>query len=136
MLANARSLYPKIHSMYDYFNELNLHFAAVSETWFREGTLLEKLAVDMKEGEGLEIIYKNRNKTRDGQCVVGGGVAVVYNPRKIHLKPFRLKKTNHEIMAAVGNVPRIKRKLAIISVYLPPNMRANSARAALKYLSL
>ena len=69
---NARSLLPKIHSLYDYFEELELSFACITETWMREGKKLEKSLEEMRHGFGLDIIYKNRTNS-DGGPTTGGG---------------------------------------------------------------
>ena len=37
IIANARSVLPKIHSVYENFNEQKLSFALITETWLKEG---------------------------------------------------------------------------------------------------
>ena len=66
--------------------------ALVSETWLRQKSA-EGLKTDLKHGHGLELIYKNRPLNSKGEEVVGGGVAILYDPEKIHLREHKLKKS-------------------------------------------
>ena len=133
--ANARSLGPKINSLIDYFDELDLAFAIISETWFKQGNGLENLTTDLKYGHGLKLINKTRPTRPNGQTISGGGVAIIVKNSLAHLKPYNLKKTNYEVVAAAGKLPRTSRRLIVFSVYLPPSMKTRSQRAALKYLA-
>ena len=94
-----------------------------------------KLEDDMWEGEGLKMIVKNRAKTRGGELVRGGGVAIVYDPEKIHLKQLPIRKSNHEVVAAMGKFVGVKRKAVLYCAYMPPNMNRPSISAMLKGLS-
>lgn len=49
ILANARSLTPKIESLLDYFDELDLHMAIVTESWLKPGKELEKNLRDLED---------------------------------------------------------------------------------------
>ena len=130
---NARSLLPKVWSLYDYFEELDLSFAMITETWLCEGTKLDELVQEIRLGRGLDILYKNRANDI-GESKNGGGVAILYNPSKISLKLYPTKRTKHEIICAVGRPKNSKRKLAIINAYLPPKQNATMQKNALKYI--
>ena len=41
ILTNARSLQPKLVSLVDYFDELRITFALITETWLKKDTLVE-----------------------------------------------------------------------------------------------
>ena len=78
MLTNARSLLPKLKSLVDAFQSLELHCAAITETWFKGGMNLRRKLEEIEEKEGLKVIHKSR----DGRGKkVGGGVAIVYEKR-------------------------------------------------------
>ena len=135
IVTNARSLLPKINSLVDYMTELDLHFALITETWFRDGEEMERIRVDLREGESLEIKYKNRQTTRNGRVINGGGVAIIHDPDKISLKEHKIRKTNYEIITATGKIKNVKRPLFIACMYIPPKSRASSYHAALRHLS-
>ena len=135
IIANARSLNPKIQSLYDNVHELDLSLAIVSETGLQDCKETDRLVVSMREGEGLDAVLKNRSKLRSGGSVKGGGVAIIYNRDRIHMKPYKLKKTNHEIVAALGKIKNVKRRLLVFSIYLTPNARKQSAASFFRYLS-
>ena len=132
---NCRSIIPKINSMYDYFDELDLSFAIISETWLKEGKSLEKLRSDMKHGYGLGLLHKNRPRHPSGKVVAGGGVGLIYDPKRISFKDYPIRKTNYEIMAALGKVPNLKRKILAISAYIPPKNRASHYKGAMNHIS-
>ena len=116
LITNARSLPPKIRSLITYFEELELHFALVTETWMSEGDRYDRNAKKLEDRDNLEIIRKSR-KTR------GGGVAIVFDKKKIKLKYVKIKRNSFEVVAAVGRTTDDNRKLLIISAYYPPQMK-------------
>ena len=134
VLTNARSLMPKLQSLVDCFTEMLLTMALVTETWLHDGNTNAFKDVLVNEHK-LNVIYKNRPKKKDGSTVTGGGAAIVYDPQKIHLKEYNLKKSNHEIVAAYGKLPNIKRKMLVICAYVPPRARASNYSAASKLIA-
>ena len=66
-LSNARSLAGKIDSLVDIFNEADLNFSMITETWFKNDRDNEQSLKDLKAAENIEFICKNRN-TRGGWC--------------------------------------------------------------------
>ena len=77
---------------------------------------------------------KNRPLDKKGGAINGGGTAIIFDPRRISLKEYKLKKSTQEIVAAYGKLPNIKRKIFIISAYIPPKARAGSYAAAAKLI--
>ena len=73
LLTNACSLSPKIESLHEYFSELDLHVALVTESWLSDGAVLDADVADLEAGTNLKILYKNRPKNRTGGRKVGGG---------------------------------------------------------------
>ena len=67
ILSNARSLVPKITSLIDAMHELDLTFAAITETWFKGGKQLQRELLDIEMAANIKIICRNR-KSRGGVC--------------------------------------------------------------------
>ena len=134
VLTNARSLMPKLHSLVDCFTEMSLTMALVTETWLHDGNFDAFKDVLINEHK-LNVIYKNRPKKKDGTTVTGGEATIIYDPQKIHLKEYKLKKSNHEIVAAYGKLPNIKRKMLVVCAYIPPRARSSNYSAASKLIA-
>ena len=116
MFTNSRSLPPKIESLVEMFDNLGLHFAAISETWMSEGKRYEKNAQKLEDRDELLIIKKSR-RTR------GGGVAIIFNKRKMSLKQFKIRDNKFEMVGASGRTAEDSRRLIVFSVYYPPQMK-------------
>ena len=113
---NARSLAPKIESLIDVFENWNLHFAAISETWLRDGERYTKNVRKLEQKENLSVISRNR-KSR------GGGVAIIFNSCMIDLKYLPIKGNDFELVAAIGRTVLDSRKFLVASAYYPPQMK-------------
>ena len=116
MFTNCRSLSPKIGSLVEMFDELQLYFAALSETWLSNGGRFDKDRKKLEDRDELVMITKNR-KTR------GGGVAIVFDKRKINLKQVKMGGGDLEVVGAVGRTLTESRRILVISAYYPPAMR-------------
>ena len=125
-LTNARSLGPKIGSLIDYFEELDISFALITETWLVKGRDLERNVEDLELGENIAIINKNRHNRK------GGGVAILYRKDRCKLGEYNIIGNGWEIVAAVGKLNRDSRKLLVITAYFPPKMDAEQLAGALK----
>lgn len=75
----------------------------ISETWLRKENL-EEVKDHIINGNQLQIIHKYRPTRRDGTTVHGGGVAIVFDPNRIRLRQYALKKNNREVVAAYGRL--------------------------------
>ena len=80
--ANARSMNNKIESLIEVFDEYNLTFALLTETWFKNGFKLVSELTDLECSENIGVIAKNRTARK------GGGVAIAYNTTMVSLKEF------------------------------------------------
>ena len=56
VLTNARSLPPKITSLIDMIHELDLTFAAITETWFKGGMQLKQELSDIELAADIKFI--------------------------------------------------------------------------------
>ena len=134
LLANARSLAPKMRSLVDSFNNLDLSFAIITESWLKPGSNLRDYITDLAAGLNLKIIHVSR-KAKNGRNA-GGGVALVYKPSKCQLNEYRIRRGNAEIVCATGKITGSKRKIVVIGVYLPPKLNASQTRDALENICL
>ena len=119
--------------MMEAFSELDLSFMLVSESWLKQGPILQKCLIDLDHAENLSIIHKSR-VTRRGRNS-GGGVCIVFDKTKIALKEYPIKSGLSEIVAACGKVQNIQRKIVVISAYIPPKTKAKQDREALGHIS-
>ena len=117
-VTNARSPAPKFDSLIVNFDELELDFMTVSETWHKVG---DKKTREIYNGAGLGIIERPRSAR-------GGGVAIVFNETRVQLKEAFSFSGRFEAVCGVGKWLVNNRKLLIISAYLPPKMDAAAVR--------
>lgn len=133
LTANVRSLLPKIQSLTDFINELDVSVALISEMWLKENIDTEKLAADHDTGHGLRIIAKNC-QNKNGLRIVGGGVTIIFVKSWIAMKEYKLKSSPYEVIAAVGQIPNVRRKIVVLSANAPPKMNARQREGLIKYV--
>ena len=120
---NARSLCPKIDSLIDCFNELDVTLGVVTETWLADGDGLDRDIQDLTRGAGLGMICLNRRPNDRG--VAHGGVAVVHSTSACTLTKIDLPNPGGlEVLVTLSNLPGHARKLITVACYLPPNYTA------------
>ena len=93
--------------------------------------VFERLVVSPLDGASL--LQKSR-KTKAGRTA-GGGVALVFDKTKVSFTEFNIPQNKFEIVAAVGNIPGNKRKIAVIGSYVPPKYKAEQNAAFLEKLA-
>ena len=123
LVTNARSLAPKINSLQTMFEESGLHFAIITESWLNDGEMLNRDVIDLEQGSGLGILYKNRPKRSASNRKVGGGVSIVFDKSRANFRERKIAGNKFEIVAAVGRVQGIAREIVVVSIYLPPKIR-------------
>ena len=57
---------PKINSLIDCFEEMDLAFGIVMETWLSDGAELEEDLADFEVGAGLGMLTRNRERPPRG----------------------------------------------------------------------
>ena len=132
--ANARSLGPKVESLFDCFQEKELDLAMLTETWLQDGELDQKIS-QYSDQYALGCITKNRSDAavNDRQY---GGVALMYRKKTSHFKEFELiNPEKYEVLACVGGVNGVRGKLFCLTCYAPPNITAVRAKQMLEYIS-
>ena len=128
LLTNARSLSPKIESLHNTFEAHMVDVALITESWLKDGSVLDGDVCDLEHGTGLKIIYKNRPKSRASARRVGGGVTIIYDSGKCCFRERKIAGNKFELVAAVGRIGRIERDVAIYCVYIEPRTRVGELR--------
>ena len=124
MLTNARSLTPKIDSLLNVFDAHQLDFALVTESWLKDGSVLDGDVIDLEYGTGLKILYKNRPTRRRNVRQVGGGVSIISRRATCNFRERRIAGNTYELVAATGKVGRLQQTVAVFCVYVEPRMKA------------
>ena len=125
LVTNARSLSPKIESLINAFTEHDIDVALVSESWLKDGSVLNRDVIDLEHGTNLKIIYKNRPKNSVGARKVGGGVSIIFNKDTCNLKERKIVGNKFELVVAVGRIGKLRRPVAIFSLYIEPRMKVD-----------
>ena len=133
MLAtNARSVAPKIECLVDYLQEMDCAVSLISETWLKDGPELERDVLDLEDGTGYSMIYKNRLPNHRGYST--GGVAIIYRKSKINLKKYKLPGNNFEVVCGIGSPTFHTQKMIVLSVYIPPQINAAESKRCLEFI--
>ena len=124
---NARSIVEKIESLSTLFEENSLHLALLTETWLTQKACSVRRMNDLTEGKNISFIRRDRGAR-------GEGVAIAFNPTRIRMKKYNINNSDRksEIICAVGTCSLTARKVAAISVYLSPSIRASELTVAME----
>ena len=123
LLTNTRSLLPKTEALMAAFDSLELNIACITKTWFKPGAELRTKLDDIEGEHGVKIIHKSR----DGRArKVAGGVAIAFRTGacKLRRRELRSSKEGLEILCVTGKVGKMQQKVAVVVVYVPPDMKA------------
>ena len=133
--ANARSLIPKLESLFDCMTERNADFGVITETWINEGRQLSDLTDELRHAYSLGIISRSRaSNAHNGRAY--GGVALIYRLARASFRRHDMPNPDdYEVLASVGNVSNIKPKIFCLSCYAPPNISSLRARGFVTYIS-
>nr|CAI5825473.1 unnamed protein product [Callosobruchus analis] len=108
---NARSLRSNRHSIRQLLFEQELDIALVCETWFRPTQVYK---------------YKNFNVVRKDRDDGFGGVAIFLS-KKIQYETISFTGNfNHRIEVCGVNITVDNKKIAVLSLYRPPNVKASA----------
>ena len=130
---NARSLCPKIESLIDCFDEMEVTLGVVTETWLADGDSLDRDIADLAKGAGLGMLCLKRKP--NGRGVAHGGVAVVHNTAACTLARVDLPNPDdYEVLVTLSNLRGHSRKLLTVACYLPPNYNAQRGKGALEHV--
>ena len=134
LLTNARWLQPKIYSLVDAFSSLQLHFACITETWFKGGRDLSDTLTELEGASGIRTFHKSRDGRTNKR---GGGVAIAINMSSCNFKQRHLKhiQKEHEVVCATGRVGKVSRRIVVFAAYVPPNIKAPQFEALKEAIS-
>ena len=107
----------------------------ITESWLKDGNVLDRDVVDLEWGTDLKIIYRNRPRNPTGRRTVGGGVSIIYNKSRCNLRERKVRGNKFELVIAVGRVGTIPRQAAFICVYLEPRMKVGELAALCDIIS-
>ena len=100
---NARSLCPKVNSLLDCFNEMNVSVGVITETWLKDGSGLEEDADHFVSGTGFGLINLCRMPNHRG--VAHGGVLIAYRKNVCELNRISLSNSeDFEVLVAAGSL--------------------------------
>ena len=111
------------------FEEHDIDVALITESWLKDGRTLNRDVVDLEFGTGLSVIYKNRPARAASARRVGGGVSISFNKERCNLRERKLTGNKFELVAAVGKIGGIERKVAVYCIYIEPKMKVADLRA-------
>ena len=130
---NARSLTNKIASAVDNFNERDLAFMIVTETWMMNNAALRTLETDLRHRDAIDILSRSR-KSKNGRNP-GGGVAILFKKNLVNLKEFKIRTDGFELLVAKGKIKNDTRPVFVMAVYLPPSLNARSAAKVMETIA-
>ena len=135
ILANARSLAPKIESLSDHLHKSKVQIAMLTETWLQDGKKLDDLSAELQHGYSLSMLTRNTHFAANNGRLYGG-VAFIYRSitGKFDTFPF-LNPDDHEILATVGRVYGIKSRIFCLTCYAAPNIGLLKARGMTQLIS-
>ena len=131
---NARSLCPKLNSLIDCYEELEVDVGIITETWFKDGPDLDQELSDLELGAGIGSVVLNREPNAT-TGVAHGGVAVLYKKRIGSFKKIDFPNPDKfEVLPVVGSLKGQARKIVVLATYIPPNYTVPRGSACLEYV--
>ena len=131
---NARSLCPKLDSLVDCYDELDVDIGIVTETWFRDGPDLDPALSDLDLGAGISSITLNREPNQQ-TGVAHGGVALLYKKKIGNFKKIDFPNPEkYEVLPVVGSLKGQSRKIVLVAAYIPPNLSVPRGAACVEHI--
>ena len=89
----------KLESMYENIENNELAALLLTETWIKSDRNLERINDDITKRSGYGFLYYNRPGKKNG-----GGVAIVFDTKKLKLEENKFAKLGLEIISAKGRI--------------------------------
>ena len=123
-----------MESLADSMYEIGADIAIVTETWL-QNRAAENNMIDVAGEHGLDMYARNRQiESSNGRQY--GGVAVFARSASSNFKPLTIANNDDfEVYCVVGKISKIREKVAVIAVYIPPNYPKVRADSCLDYVS-
>ena len=132
---NARSLGPKIESLFDCMHERKSDIAMVTETWYQSTKQGNEDIDDYAARYSLGAITRNRDSVATNGRQYGG-VAFFFRTSCSSFREFVLDNPEgYEVLATIGNVKGVRGKIFCLTAYEPPNITLLRARQMHEYIS-
>ena len=128
-VTNARSLLPKLESLYNTLVELDSDIAIVSETWLKDDPRVNQTLLDLEDRKKVSIIRRDRGNGKQA-----GGVAICYKSENIEMRAVKMPATEFEVLCSIGRRMGQRRKILVIAIYIPPSYNADKNKAVLSYI--
>ena len=121
-------------SLADAMYEINADIAVVTETWLQDSAASNNM-IDVAGEHGLSMYARNRQvEAANGRQY--GGVAVFARAASTNFKPLSMRNDDDfEVYCVTGKVKKIREKVAVIAIYIPPNYPRVRANACLDYIA-
>ena len=131
---NSRSLRPKLPNFIETFYELDCTFAFITETWLTDGERLDLELEGLLLGSGLDLFSQNRPAGNAGFS--HGGVAIVTRDLSTKFKKLDFPNPEgFEVLVVVGNIAKVERKVALVTIYIPPNYSVLRSRHCFQHVN-
>lgn len=107
-------------------NKLATDVCILTETWFHNGVLINRMVEDFNSKSSYSFLQKDRQTRR------GGGIAICYNKNLIQMTKAKIPPSKHEVYAAVGR-QRDQRRKIVMAIYVPPWYNAQQNQSLFNY---
>ena len=87
---------------------MSTHVASISETWLGRNKATNTELAGVEKSEDIGFIRWDRGSR-------GGGVCVIYDKNRAHLKKYRPVQHKFEIVAARGNITGFSRRVVVLA---------------------
>ena len=114
--------------------ETEASIAIVTETWLQDANV-EETVLDVAGEHGLAAHVKNRPSVADNGRQYGG-VAIFSRAASTNFKQLDIPNPeNFEVLCVTGRVSKLREKVAVIAVYIPPGYTKLKADCCVEYVS-
>ena len=123
-----------MESLADCMSELEADVAVVSETWMQNRAASDS-AIDAAGQYGIDSFLLNRQVvSANGRQY--GGVAVFARSSSTKFSTMEMENPeNFEVLCVAGKVSKIKEKVVVVAIYIPPNYTKVKADSCLDYIA-
>ena len=123
-----------MESLADAMHEIEADIAIVTETWLQDRTIVNNI-IDVAGEHGLNMHARNRQEEASNGRQYGG-VAIFSRAASSTFKPLTISnEEGFEVYCVVGKIRKLKDRVAVVAVYIPPNYPKVRADACLDYIS-
>ena len=123
-----------MESLADCMSEIEADVAVVTETWLQDRSV-EGTVIDLAGEHGLDSFFLNRSEVAPNGRKYGGVAIFGRNTSTKFSKVSIANPENFEVLCVAGKVNKIREKVVVIAVYIPPNYPRVKADQCLDYIS-